>query len=180
MGRSEELRKYIQWVKESSRCADCAENDFIVLEFDHLPQFRKKFNVSQAPALGVSLDQLKEEILKCEIVCSNCHRRRTRKRLEQAEKQVFVEPVSPPTDFRDWCLTRRQQNTPEGDFIEDVKALEACKEGQSIWARRRLPKNLRSAEALLTFLRSVGACHEAQEAAYSLWKRYTRQMKALS
>jgi 5-methylcytosine-specific restriction endonuclease McrA len=56
-------------------CADCGEADIVVLEFDHLRD--KLLNISVLSREGYSLTKLKQEIAKCEVVCANCHRRRT-------------------------------------------------------------------------------------------------------
>ena len=58
-------------------CVDCGESDIVVLEFDH--QRDKVLNVSVLSREGYSLERLKQEIAKCEVVCANCHRRRTAK-----------------------------------------------------------------------------------------------------
>jgi 5-methylcytosine-specific restriction endonuclease McrA len=58
-------------------CSDCGEQDPVVLEFDHLRD--KSFNISQKfreRAWQTILDEME----KCEVVCANCHRRRTAKR----------------------------------------------------------------------------------------------------
>jgi hypothetical protein len=58
-------------------CVDCGESDPVVLEFDHLRD--KNFDV----AYGIHYRAWKvvlEEIEKCQVVCANCHRRRTAKR----------------------------------------------------------------------------------------------------
>ena len=54
-------------------CVDCGETDPVVLEFDHLRD--KRANVSAL--LGARLASLLAEIEKCDVVCANCHRRRT-------------------------------------------------------------------------------------------------------
>jgi hypothetical protein len=58
----------------SHPCTDCGESDPLVLEFDH--QRDKSFNISKGvrdrPWAAVLA-----EISKCEVVCANCHRRRT-------------------------------------------------------------------------------------------------------
>lgn len=54
-------------------CVDCGEDDIVVLQFDH--QGNKVADVSRMRYC--SLTKLKEEILKCEVVCANCHARRT-------------------------------------------------------------------------------------------------------
>jgi hypothetical protein len=58
-------------------CTDCGETDPVVLDFDHLRD--KKFEI----ASGIHYRAWKkvlEEIAKCEVVCANCHRRRTAQR----------------------------------------------------------------------------------------------------
>ncbi len=55
-------------------CADCGETDPVVLEFDHLRD--KVFGIGQMLADRPWLEVL-AEIEKCEVVCCNCHRRRT-------------------------------------------------------------------------------------------------------
>jgi hypothetical protein len=61
-----------------SACVDCGLSDLVVLEFDHIAD--KKGSVPLLARRGSSLAKLKEEIVKCEIRCANCHRRRTAKR----------------------------------------------------------------------------------------------------
>jgi hypothetical protein len=58
-------------------CVDCGEHDPVVLEFDHLRD--KLFNIG--PSLSrKSWDNVEAEMSKCEVVCANCHRRRTARR----------------------------------------------------------------------------------------------------
>ncbi len=60
-------------------CADCGEDDSRVLQFDHVrgPKVR---NVAQMVAFGYCWDTILKEIAKCEIVCANCHAKRTAQR----------------------------------------------------------------------------------------------------
>jgi hypothetical protein len=58
-------------------CVDCGEHDAVVLEFDHLGD--KSFDVAQALPYR-RWQSLLDEIAKCEVVCANCHRRRTARR----------------------------------------------------------------------------------------------------
>jgi hypothetical protein len=67
-------RQIVQDHLRSHSCTDCGESDIQVLEFDHLRD--KAHNISQLYRYG-SLSKLKIEIAKCEVVCANCHRRRT-------------------------------------------------------------------------------------------------------
>lgn len=61
----------------SHPCVDCGETDVLVLEFDHLRD--KTHNVAYLIRCG-SWERVVDEIAKCEVVCANCHRRRTLRR----------------------------------------------------------------------------------------------------
>lgn len=60
-------------------CVDCGEEDLVVLVFDHKDASTKSDNVSTLVHQGCSLATLREEILKCDVRCANCHARRTAK-----------------------------------------------------------------------------------------------------
>jgi lysyl-tRNA synthetase class I len=73
------LIKYIQEMKSSSPCLDCKLSyPYYVMDFDHV-RGRKQKNVMEL-INTLSKKKIDEEIAKCEIVCSNCHRIRTHKR----------------------------------------------------------------------------------------------------
>lgn len=57
-------------------CIDCGETDIVVLEFDHVRGVKKK-GLAAMVSEGYALKSIQEEIDKCEVVCANCHRRRT-------------------------------------------------------------------------------------------------------
>ena len=58
-------------------CADCKrEYPPYVMEFAHRDRVSKKFNVSDLKNFS-SETKLREEIAKCDVVCSNCHSIRT-------------------------------------------------------------------------------------------------------
>lgn len=58
-------------------CVDCGEKDIIVLQFDHLTD--KKGSISKMIASGIGWNRIYIEINKCQVVCANCHTRRTAK-----------------------------------------------------------------------------------------------------
>ena len=58
-------------------CLDCGETDPVVLEFDHLRD--KEFGISSG-LRDRNRQSVLDEIAKCDVVCANCHRRRTAKR----------------------------------------------------------------------------------------------------
>ena len=55
-------------------CADCGEVDPLVLEFGHLGD--KEFAISRG-LRQKSWQSILVEVARCEVVCANCHRRRT-------------------------------------------------------------------------------------------------------
>ncbi len=66
------------WVKEykmTQKCVICGNDDFRVLEFDHLGE--KLNNVGDMARLGFSKNKILEEIKKCQVLCANCHRIKT-------------------------------------------------------------------------------------------------------
>jgi hypothetical protein len=73
------LAKYIREHKERHPCMDCKEfYPYYVMDFDHV-RGKKHANVMELiPTL--SKKKIDEEIAKCEVVCSNCHRIRTHMR----------------------------------------------------------------------------------------------------
>jgi hypothetical protein len=56
-------------------CVDCEEADPVILEFDHLGP--KRAEISTLVRRGVLESVLVAEMAQCDIVCANCHRRRT-------------------------------------------------------------------------------------------------------
>ena len=59
------------------KCEHCYEDDFDVLDFDHLVPEQKKYTV--ACMSNYSDIVFQEEVFKCRLLCANCHRRHTKK-----------------------------------------------------------------------------------------------------
>lgn len=55
----------------------CGESDPVVLDFDHLDPTTKLIEISLM--IDYSWKRIEEEISKCQVLCSNCHRRKTAK-----------------------------------------------------------------------------------------------------
>lgn len=73
------LSRYIQDLKSRTPCMDCKESyPYYVMDFDHVRGRKHKNVMELIPTL--SKKKIDEEIAKCEIVCSNCHRIRTHSR----------------------------------------------------------------------------------------------------
>ena len=62
---------------QDSRCQWVGSFEACMLHFDHIPGRGKKRNVSKL----ISIPAVDRERVKCEVVCGNCHARRTRQRL---------------------------------------------------------------------------------------------------
>ena len=71
----ERNRKFIYEYLADNSCIDCGESDPRVLEFDHMRD--KTHNISYMIQAGHSIQNLQNEIKKCEVRCANCHRRKT-------------------------------------------------------------------------------------------------------
>lgn len=73
---SESKLKCVRWYinkKESGYCERCGETDERSLQFHHKSD--KKFSISQSVTNDeISLDNIRDEFEKCELICANCHR----------------------------------------------------------------------------------------------------------
>ena len=72
--------KFVADIKLASGCVDCGfKASPHALQFDHLPQYEKKFNIG--PAIrSRSKQAVLDEITKCEVRCANCHAIKTAER----------------------------------------------------------------------------------------------------
>ena len=78
------FRVKIAAIKVERGCVDCGYNRYPeALDFDHMPGEVKVKAVTLM--WGHSWEKVLAEIAKCEIVCSNCHRHRTKLRTDAAK-----------------------------------------------------------------------------------------------
>src|SRR5260370_12265348 len=122
----EKLRDYLA----HSSCMDCGIQDSAVLEFDHREPREKRCDVSSLPAHAVSWAAVLKEIAKCDVVCANCHRRRTARYFGWRRLLGLEELVLPP-------LPRR--GTPDYERIK--------------WTRSRLARQHRNRSHIYAYLR---------------------------
>lgn len=72
------IREFVQKIKESNPCVDCGVSyPYYVMDFDHLEDKQEGINFLVSTG---RIGALKQEMLKCEIVCANCHRSRSYRR----------------------------------------------------------------------------------------------------
>lgn len=87
-----EFKRRMEWLADYFRshpCVDCGEADIFVLEFDHLRD--KSFNIGNR-LRDLNINAILDEIAKCEVVCGNCHRRRTARRGNYLRYAMSREP----------------------------------------------------------------------------------------
>ncbi len=75
---AENGKKVWDYLKEHP--CGCGESDPVALEFDHV-RGKKKASVSFLVTHSATWETIKEEIEKCNILCANCHRKKTAKQL---------------------------------------------------------------------------------------------------
>lgn len=73
--RTKNLRKWIREYKANLSCGRCGENHIACIEFHHSDPKIKDLDISRVAGRGWSIERLLKEINKCEVVCSNCHRK---------------------------------------------------------------------------------------------------------
>jgi len=66
-------KEYIMDIKSNSPCIDCGESNPLVLDFDHVRGSKVKC-ISDMMRGAYSIETIQQEIDKCEVRCSNCHR----------------------------------------------------------------------------------------------------------
>jgi hypothetical protein len=75
------IREYVK-AKKNIPCTDCGKcYPWYVMDFDHV-RGKKKFNLSRSTSIFANIAAMEEEIAKCDVVCANCHRERTFKRVQ--------------------------------------------------------------------------------------------------
>lgn len=73
-------RDMIYKLKENNPCIDCGKfYPYYVMQFDHLDNKQKE--ISNMISQNYAINSILNEVSKCELVCANCHRERTQKRV---------------------------------------------------------------------------------------------------
>jgi hypothetical protein len=76
----DQIRAKLSEIKLAAGCADCGYNKASeALDFDHV-RGMKDFNVCRMATAFKTMQRVLEEVDKCEVVCANCHRIRTKRR----------------------------------------------------------------------------------------------------
>lgn len=70
-------QKYIYDYLLINRCIFCGFSNPVCLDFHHVNPKTKSYEISQMVKDGYTIDEIKLEINKCVVLCSNCHRLET-------------------------------------------------------------------------------------------------------
>lgn len=73
-GNRERIRLWFAEYKSKLKCELCGFSHVAALDFHHIDALDKDKNLSQMVGLSTSIPKIKEEIKKCQVLCSNCHR----------------------------------------------------------------------------------------------------------
>lgn len=87
--RRNKIKKWWREYKAGLVCVDCGfegKDNIWAIEHDHIDPTNKKRVISRMVSEGRSIKSILEECAKCEVVCSNCHRKREHERM--LEKQT--------------------------------------------------------------------------------------------
>lgn len=71
--RRDARRKWVSEYKAETKCATCPEAHPACLQFHHPDPKKKDGSISNLCHNGWSLEWLKKEIAKCQVLCANCH-----------------------------------------------------------------------------------------------------------
>lgn len=70
----QQIVNFVNRYKQITGCKKCTEKRFWVLEFHHRDKDEKSDDINNIIKFSGSLRLVKEEIRKCDILCSNCHK----------------------------------------------------------------------------------------------------------
>lgn len=73
--RKAELRAWLNSYRETLMCKVCGEDDIACLDFHHIDPSTKDKSLASVVTNGWSKERILNEIEKCEVLCSNCHRK---------------------------------------------------------------------------------------------------------
>ena len=72
--RKKELKNWFKDFKSKFACEKCGEERSACLEFHHKKPEKKEFEISNGVSNSYSKNRIKNEVEKCAVLCSNCHK----------------------------------------------------------------------------------------------------------
>jgi hypothetical protein len=71
--RKIKIKKWFYDYKSLLSCSICSESHPAIIDFHH--KGNKREQVAQMAHYGYSIESIKKEMEKCDILCANCHRK---------------------------------------------------------------------------------------------------------
>ena len=98
--RCEQAVAFIYWDKARKGCHVCGENRPSCLDCHHLRPEEKEYNIGWMAYNGISPSKILAEVVKCVVLCSNCHR------VEERGTGFDKVPFEVPATFRPLPICR--------------------------------------------------------------------------
>jgi transcription elongation factor Elf1 len=73
--RKKDIKKKLREYKATLSCEICGENHPSCIDFHHRNPSNKKVAIYEATQKKWGWNKIMEEINKCQVLCSNCHRK---------------------------------------------------------------------------------------------------------
>lgn len=70
-----DIKEWFNEFRKELQCSFCSEDEICCLDFHHHDPSKKEKAVGQMVNDGWGKKRILEEIAKCQVVCSNCHRK---------------------------------------------------------------------------------------------------------
>lgn len=73
--RRKEIKNWFEAYKKTLKCSQCGENHPAAIDFHHKDKKQKEFGITFLVHDGYSIENIQQELKKCEVLCANCHRK---------------------------------------------------------------------------------------------------------
>ena len=73
--KQKEIKEWMENYKDNLECEECGENHPACLDFHHEEPKDKIYSISTMVSQGMDIKDIQEELSKCIVLCSNCHRK---------------------------------------------------------------------------------------------------------
>lgn len=78
--RKKLLREWFNAIKADAKCMICSENESVCLDYHHRDAKTKVDKISSLVSWMATKEEILAEMEKCDVLCSNCHRKLHKKR----------------------------------------------------------------------------------------------------
>ena len=142
-------RTWFSTFKRTLKCTNCGENHPATLDFHHVIHQKDNKKVNELVSDGHARARILQEIEKCVVLCSNCHRiwhhderENRRKRIAKKKKQAKIHTI--PTNKGVKTMARRKRDT-RGRFRKNSPAKRTRKRSHRVVVMANPRRRRRSA-----------------------------------